>query len=71
MVLGDGFILWRLFLPNQSSSALKSALWLYENVVLGLPLRPRGLCLGACEGMFRTGRVCLWWLLDSMVARCF
>ena len=31
MVLGDGFILWRLFLPNQSSSALNSTLWLYEN----------------------------------------
>ena len=71
MVLGDGFILWHLFLPNQSSSALNSALWLYENVVLGLLLRPRGLCFGVCERMFGTGRVCLWWLLDRVAARCF
>ena len=34
MVLGDGFILWRLFLPNQSSSALNSAF---------LTLRKRGV----------------------------
>ena len=34
MVLGDGFILWRLFLSNQSSSALNPAL---------MALRKRGV----------------------------
>ena len=34
MVLGDGFILWHLFLPYQSSSTLNSAL---------LALRKRGV----------------------------
>ena len=30
-----------------------------------------GLCLGACERMFRTGRVCFGWLLGRVAAMCF
>ena len=30
-----------------------------------------GLCFGACERMFRTGRVCFGWLLGGVAAMCF
>ena len=71
MVLGDGFILWRLFLSNQSSSALNPALMALRKrgdwptieavkgcvlVLVGGCLRRVGRCvLGGCWVWCRDG----------------
>ena len=71
MVLGDGFILWRLFRHGRVKTHLTLLSGFTKTWYLAYCWGREGLCFGACERMFRTGRVCFGWLLGGVVAMCF
>ena len=71
MVLGDGFILWRFSSQIRAHVHLTLLSGFTKTWYLAYYYGCEGLCFGACERMFKTGRACLWWLLGGVAARCF